>query len=137
MKEYIRSLRRRFRTGQHLATFMGVSPETVRAWCKGRRTPRGAELRFLEVLGLLATQAPELFATLVQGATVPKLTRALPMLAPLPRPLIPPTQRETNAAAREEKAYWLAQWDMPGASAIDNLADEEYERIGRLIGKLT
>lgn len=124
MKDYIRTLRQRFDNGQHLATFVGVSYDTVKSWQSGRRTPAGPELRMLQLLGTIATEAPWLFQALIRPAVV-----KLPALLPLDVTTV------TRERPSDDRAYWQEQWDTNGSSEIDNLSDAEYKRIKRLLDK--
>jgi hypothetical protein len=77
MKDYVKALVQRFDNAAHLARFMGVSYDTVKSWQMGRRKATGPELRMLQVLGVIATQAPWLLEGLAHGD---KLAPVLPKL---------------------------------------------------------
>lgn len=99
---YVKALIQRFGTAQALADFMGVSVHVVWSWSTGRRQPDGASLRMLQVLGVLANDAPALLRVLVGQEGSPKCA---PIVLPPLRPL--PTFLGTSAAiAVMSDAWW-------------------------------
>lgn len=130
MKDYLESLTQHFGTSATLAQFMGVSVHTVYSWRQGKSTPRGADLRMLEVLGKLVLNAPELLACIVPPRErVPRLPELPPVkqgpyafprapLSPelraiargeLPElpPVAPPVERERRATKWDDAYFGM------------------------------
>lgn len=109
MKEYVTNLRQRFGNSEKLASFMGVSTDTVKSWTSGRSTPRSIELRFLQVLGMLAIDAPHVFDALSNKVEPLKCkpVTILPPLAPLPS-FLAPNDPMTAPMSHEEQ---VKRWD--------------------------
>ena len=67
MKQYLTNLTQRFDDSAHLARFLNVSIHTLHSWKHGRRVPGGPDFRLLEVLGMLASEAPAMLAVLTES----------------------------------------------------------------------
>jgi transcriptional regulator with XRE-family HTH domain len=124
MREYVTNLRQRFENSDHLARFVGVSTQTVWSWTSGRRTPTGTTLKLLEVLGMLAVDAPAVFDMIV-GKQAPA------RCAPIVLPNLPPIVRVVPESEHDKR---VANWNRvtaPASTAPRDRVETESERETR------
>ena len=106
LRDYVKNLRQRFTSYPHMARVMGVSHPTLVSWHQGKRKPGPESMRMLQLMGMIAIDAPELFDVLI-GKERPLICKPIVILPPL-GPVGPTVYERTEDEIQAER---IERWN--------------------------